>query len=170
MAQAGVLMWQYWRGPRCFVPRCFQPPKYDYHRPAPVAILLGGSQCDTPVCAPGQAADGSGGDAAMPQSLVLRSSSSSAFSRHGSSDSDKGESGTLACDCMWLVAGWSVLCGAAVCRTWLLQSSCTQSGTRCSADGGSSQQGSPRDAETGHAGLIECVICMSAVEVGSPWR
>ena len=94
MAQAGVLMWQYWRGPRCFVPRCFLPPKYDYHRPAPVAILPGGSQCDTPVCAPGQAADGGGSDAAAQQSLVLRSSSSSgAFSRHGSADSDKGESG-----------------------------------------------------------------------------
>ena len=92
-AQAGVLMWQYWRGPRCFVPRCFLPPKYDYHRPAPVAILPGGSQCDTPVCAPGQAADGGGSDAAEQQSLVLRSSSSSAFNRHGSSDSDKGESG-----------------------------------------------------------------------------
>jgi hypothetical protein len=96
MAQAGVLMWQYWHGPRCFVPRCFLPPKYDYHRPAPVAILPGGSQCDTPVCAPGQAADGSGGDAPAQPSLVLRSGSSSAFSRHGSSDSEKGASGTLA--------------------------------------------------------------------------
>ena len=106
MAQGGMLMWQYWRGPRCFVPRCFLPPKYDYHRPAPVAILPGGSQCDTPVCTPGQAADGSGGDAATQQSLVLRSSSSSAFTRHGSSDSDKGGSGTLACltsACNWLL-------------------------------------------------------------------
>lgn len=97
MAQAGVLMWQYWRGPRCFVPRCFLPPKYDYHRPAPVAILPGGSQCDTPVCAPGQAADGGGSDAAAQPSLVLRSSSSSStFSRHSSGDSEKGASGTLA--------------------------------------------------------------------------
>jgi len=39
--QAGVLMAQHLRGPRCFVPRCFLPQKYDYFRSAPASILPG---------------------------------------------------------------------------------------------------------------------------------
>ena len=34
-AQAAVLVAQHVRGPRCFVPRRFLPPRYDYHRSAP---------------------------------------------------------------------------------------------------------------------------------------
>jgi hypothetical protein len=98
--QAGVLVMQYRHGPRWFVPRCFLPPKYDYHRPAPAAILPGGSQCDAPVCAPGQAAgsSGSGSDDGVQQPLVARSSSSSsgAVSRHGSGDTEKGGSASQA--------------------------------------------------------------------------
>lgn len=140
-AQAGVLMWQYWSGSsRCFVPRKFLPPKYDYHRPAPAAILPGGSQCDAPIIKGGTAHGGSssgdggdnsgsgggGGGAFPPQQALVSHSGSGAGSmavRHVSCSSCLAASGA-----------------------------------------GISQLASHCDEETG-SGSIECVICMNPVEV-----
>lgn len=104
-------MWQYWSGSsRCFVPRKFLPPKYDYHRPAPAAILPGGSQCDAPIIKAGTAQGGSGSGsndgstssgssgsgASQPQQpLVSRSGSgaSSVAARHAGSSGNTASGG-----------------------------------------------------------------------------
>jgi hypothetical protein len=96
VVQAAVLLVQYRRGPRWFVPRCFLPPKYDYHRPAPAAILPGGSHCDALVCTLEETAGSSHSDDPMQQSLVSRGSSSSGTAtRHDGNDSIKSESAAL---------------------------------------------------------------------------
>eukprot|EP00887_Chlorella_sp_A99_P000955 scaffold5.g955.t1 len=58
-AQAAVLVAQFARGPRCFVPAALLPPRYDYHRPAlPRRPQQGGATDGAAGAAPGAAGAG----------------------------------------------------------------------------------------------------------------
>lgn len=63
--QAALLMAQHFFGPRCFVPKCMLPAKYDYHRPLTRRELSGGdSSPETPPTAGGAGGGGPGAELA----------------------------------------------------------------------------------------------------------